>query len=228
MEPFLATLMGAVLKDDLIDRAMDATRKTGIVAAKEEVYAALDRFATVKALESVEVRADALLILLMGMKSVLHTFIVVVEDGDEIEPDDPSITALALCGDDQRQANLLLAWMERSREALQGLMEGSRSSRHLRRFMGRAGQYRRPTPKVGRNDPCPCGARAKFKKCCGRPGFREEAAQPNCEIKRLGTVKRAISGLEGSKDAAVGLELGKQATLSAEPRPRIVEGVEED
>ena len=25
----------------------------------------------------------------------------------------------------------------------------------------------RPTPKVGRNDPCPCGSGKKFKKCCG-------------------------------------------------------------
>jgi hypothetical protein len=25
----------------------------------------------------------------------------------------------------------------------------------------------RATPKVGRNDPCPCGSGAKFKKCCG-------------------------------------------------------------
>jgi uncharacterized protein YecA (UPF0149 family) len=22
-------------------------------------------------------------------------------------------------------------------------------------------------PKVGRNDPCPCGSQKKFKKCCG-------------------------------------------------------------
>ena len=27
---------------------------------------------------------------------------------------------------------------------------------------------RRPVPKVGRNDPCPCGSGKKFKKCCGR------------------------------------------------------------
>jgi preprotein translocase subunit SecA len=26
----------------------------------------------------------------------------------------------------------------------------------------------RQTPKVGRNDPCPCGSGKKFKKCCGR------------------------------------------------------------
>jgi uncharacterized protein len=25
---------------------------------------------------------------------------------------------------------------------------------------------RRPGPKVGRNDPCPCGSGKKFKKCC--------------------------------------------------------------
>ncbi|MFQ5952098.1 MAG: preprotein translocase subunit SecA, partial [Candidatus Omnitrophota bacterium] len=28
--------------------------------------------------------------------------------------------------------------------------------------------YRRETPKVGRNDPCPCGSGKKYKKCCGR------------------------------------------------------------
>lgn len=26
----------------------------------------------------------------------------------------------------------------------------------------------RETPKVGRNDPCPCGSGKKFKKCCGK------------------------------------------------------------
>jgi len=28
--------------------------------------------------------------------------------------------------------------------------------------------YLRSGPKVGRNDPCPCGSGKKFKKCCGR------------------------------------------------------------
>jgi SEC-C motif-containing protein len=31
-----------------------------------------------------------------------------------------------------------------------------------------AGQYVREAPKVGRNDPCPCGSGKKFKKCCGK------------------------------------------------------------
>jgi len=28
--------------------------------------------------------------------------------------------------------------------------------------------WRREQPKVGRNDPCPCGSGKKYKKCCGR------------------------------------------------------------
>ena len=28
--------------------------------------------------------------------------------------------------------------------------------------------FLRPEPKVGRNDPCPCGSGKKYKKCCGR------------------------------------------------------------
>ena len=28
--------------------------------------------------------------------------------------------------------------------------------------------HRNETPKVGRNDPCPCGSGKKYKKCCGR------------------------------------------------------------
>jgi uncharacterized protein len=29
---------------------------------------------------------------------------------------------------------------------------------------------RRTTPKVGRNEPCPCGSGRKYKLCCGKPG----------------------------------------------------------
>ena len=28
--------------------------------------------------------------------------------------------------------------------------------------------YERDSPKIGRNDPCPCGSGKKYKKCCGR------------------------------------------------------------
>ena len=30
------------------------------------------------------------------------------------------------------------------------------------------GQFKRDAPKVGRNDPCPCGSGKKYKKCCGK------------------------------------------------------------
>lgn len=30
-------------------------------------------------------------------------------------------------------------------------------------------RVRREAPKVGRNDPCPCGSGLKYKKCCGQP-----------------------------------------------------------
>ena len=29
-------------------------------------------------------------------------------------------------------------------------------------------EHRRSTPKVGRNEPCPCGSGKKYKRCCGR------------------------------------------------------------
>ncbi len=29
-------------------------------------------------------------------------------------------------------------------------------------------EYKRTSPKVGRNDPCPCGSNKKYKKCCGK------------------------------------------------------------
>jgi SEC-C motif-containing protein len=32
----------------------------------------------------------------------------------------------------------------------------------------------RPEPKVGRNDPCPCGSGKKYKKCCGKNEVGEE------------------------------------------------------
>lgn len=32
-----------------------------------------------------------------------------------------------------------------------------------------ASPQQRDTPKIGRNDPCPCGSGKKFKQCCGRP-----------------------------------------------------------
>lgn len=51
--------------------------------------------------------------------------------------------------------------------------ERGRFGRHAGRWYYVDGQVPRPTtqrhagPRVGRNDPCPCGSGRKFKKCCG-------------------------------------------------------------
>ena len=37
-----------------------------------------------------------------------------------------------------------------------------------KQLFGNAATVRRFTPKVGRNDQCPCGSGRKFKQCCGR------------------------------------------------------------
>lgn len=51
------------------------------------------------------------------------------------------------------------AWLDRVMPAVSGS--------HLIRG---AGTFKRDIPKVGRNDPCPCGSGKKFKKCCGQEG----------------------------------------------------------
>ena len=40
------------------------------------------------------------------------------------------------------------------------------SNRKLRRNMGIKLSPRELLPKIGRNEPCPCGSGKKFKKCC--------------------------------------------------------------
>jgi hypothetical protein len=45
-------------------------------------------------------------------------------------------------------------------EAFDAAMEGRRPGQHI-------GPVVREEPKVGRNDPCPCGSGKKFKRCCG-------------------------------------------------------------
>ena len=60
-------------------------------------------------------------------------------------------------------------WLQTSRDSLEGkkpaeMLEGGRL------FPGKIETFRREAPKVGRNDPCPCGSGRKFKKCCGKGG----------------------------------------------------------
>lgn len=36
------------------------------------------------------------------------------------------------------------------------------------KFMAEQQPFVRQNPKIGRNDPCPCGSGKKYKKCCGK------------------------------------------------------------
>ncbi len=56
----------------------------------------------------------------------------------------------------------------------------------------------RNLPKVGRNDPCPCGSGKKFKKCCGK-----EANEPAAEEGKDGGVGKAIAWLTSRHAKAV-------------------------
>jgi SEC-C motif-containing protein len=60
----------------------------------------------------------------------------------------------------------------RHKGGTQSLTERSRFMRRDGRWYYLEGEYetetvRHESPKVGRNDPCPCGSGKKFKKCCG-------------------------------------------------------------
>ena len=72
---------------------------------------------------------------------------------------------------------------EKSDELLQSLFAGAaRAYRYFKEdrlaFAQAAAQhaplepYERAGPKVGRNDPCPCGSGKKYKRCCGGPDAR--------------------------------------------------------
>jgi preprotein translocase subunit SecA len=54
--------------------------------------------------------------------------------------------------------------------------DGPDSESHRRRPHTGLSTYRRDMPKVGRNEPCPCGSGKKFKDCHGAPGLRESRA----------------------------------------------------
>ena len=71
--------------------------------------------------------------------------------------------------DDPRTAELQDEWKSTPREALDGkkpeeVMGGNQGGF----FPEKIKTFRHEEPRIGRNDPCPCGSGKKFKKCCGR------------------------------------------------------------
>lgn len=74
-------------------------------------------------------------------------------------------------GDPKKMSGVLQelheVWLQTPRPALEGkkpaeVLDGGRL------FPARVETFKREAPKVGRNDPCPCGSGRKFKKCCGK------------------------------------------------------------
>ena len=69
--------------------------------------------------------------------------------------------------DEAEMRGLHEEWLQTPRPALEGekpadALDGGRL------FPSKVETFRRETPKVGRNDPCPCGSGKKFKRCCGK------------------------------------------------------------
>jgi hypothetical protein len=65
---------------------------------------------------------------------------------------------------DPRIERLQKEWLSTPRDAF----DGKKPSEMLSRAQGKVETFHRQDPRVGRNDPCPCGSGKKFKKCCGR------------------------------------------------------------
>jgi hypothetical protein len=67
---------------------------------------------------------------------------------------------------DPRIERLRTEWMATPRDAF----DGKKPSEMLSSAREKVETFRRQDPRVGRNDPCPCGSGKKFKKCCGKSG----------------------------------------------------------
>jgi hypothetical protein len=65
---------------------------------------------------------------------------------------------------DPRIERLRNEWLSTPRD----VFDGKTSAEMLSLTQGKVETFRRGDPRVGRNDPCPCGSGKKFKKCCGR------------------------------------------------------------
>jgi preprotein translocase subunit SecA len=76
---------------------------------------------------------------------------------------------MASISDPKKMEELNEQWMSTPREAFEGKTpaEVSQDNPSMLPFK-KVETYRRAEPRVGRNDPCPCGSGKKYKKCCGR------------------------------------------------------------
>ena len=89
--------------------------------------------------------------------------------------DDPEILAAAVLHDVVEDADVTAGEIEREfgprvAKLVASESEDKRTDRPAAETWRERKQetVRRETPKVGRNDPCPCGSGKKYKHCCGR------------------------------------------------------------
>mgnify|MGYP000878837993 CR=1 FL=1 len=69
---------------------------------------------------------------------------------------------------DPRTAKLQEEWKNTPRPAFDGKTPAEAMEDGQGIVPDKVETFRREEPRVGRNDPCPCGSGKKFKKCCGR------------------------------------------------------------
>jgi len=70
--------------------------------------------------------------------------------------------------EDPRTQDLQNEWKSTPRDAFEGKTPAEMLEDNPGMMPGKVETFRREEPRVGRNDPCPCGSGKKFKKCCGR------------------------------------------------------------
>jgi len=59
-------------------------------------------------------------------------------------------------------------WMSTPRAAFEGKTPAEKLQADPSLMPQKVETYRRDEPRIGRNDPCPCGSGKKYKKCCGK------------------------------------------------------------
>jgi uncharacterized protein YecA (UPF0149 family) len=75
---------------------------------------------------------------------------------------------MAAMNDPKQIQDLEAQWKETPRPAFDGKTPSEVLGEEASLVPKKVETFRRDEPRVGRNDPCPCGSGKKYKKCCGR------------------------------------------------------------
>jgi hypothetical protein len=75
---------------------------------------------------------------------------------------------MASLDDPEKMRELEEQWKKTPRAALDGKTPAELLDADPTLVPSKVETYHREEPRIGRNDPCPCGSGKKYKKCCGR------------------------------------------------------------